>query len=80
MPPRCKYIDFGCGRYMRDCVNCYVINMNLCETCKNSFGECEGKNAKFGSDIDTEPKTRQSKDNVFYCESYKRQEGSGKDG
>ena len=50
--------------------DCNVVDMHLCDTCKKTYPECDGKNVKFGCDIDTYPNTRQNKDNIFYCDGY----------
>ena len=47
-----------------------VVDIHLCDTCKKTYPECDGKNVKFGCDIDTYPNTRQNKDNIFYCDGY----------
>ena len=51
-----------------------VVDMHLCDTCKKTYPECDGKNVKFGCDIDTYPNTRQNKDNIFYCDGYVKRE------
>ena len=54
--------------------DCNVVDMHLCDTCKKTYPECDGKNVKFGCDIDTYPNTRQNKDNIFYCDGYVKRE------
>ena len=51
-----------------------VVDIHLCDTCKKTYPECDGKNVKFGCDIDTYPNTRQNKDNIFYCDGYVKRE------
>ena len=54
--------------------DCNVVDMHLCDTCKKTYPECDGKNVKFGCDVDTYPNTRQNKDNIFYCDGYVKRE------
>ena len=51
-----------------------VVDIHLCDTCKKTYPECDGKNVKFGCDVDTYPNTRQNKDNIFYCDGYIKRE------
>ena len=51
-----------------------VVDIHLCDTCKKTYPECDGKNVKFGCDVDTYPNTRQNKDNIFYCDGYVKRE------
>ena len=67
---KCDYRDEKCVRVRHDCAYCNVVDMHLCDTCKKTYPECDGKNVKFGCDIDTYPNTRQNKDNIFYCDGY----------
>ena len=67
---KCDYRDEKCVRVGHDCAYCNVVDMHLCDTCKKTYPECDGKNVKFGCDIDTYPNTRQNKDNIFYCDGY----------
>lgn len=71
---KCNYRDEKCVRVGHDCVYCNVVDMHLCDTCKKTYPECDGKNVKFGCDIDTYPNTRQNKDNIFYCDGYVKRE------
>ena len=71
---KCDYRDEKCVRVGHDCVYCNVVDMHLCDTCKKTYPECDGKNVKFGCDIDTYPNTRQNKDNIFYCDGYVKRE------
>ena len=67
---KCDYRDEKCVRVGHDCAYCNVVDTHLCDTCKKTYPECDGKNVKFGCDIDTYPNTRQNKDNIFYCDGY----------
>ena len=71
---KCDYRDEECVRAGHDCACCNVVNMHLCDTCKKTYPECDGKNVKIGCDIDTYPNTRQNKDNIFYCDGYVKRE------
>ena len=71
---KCDYRDEKCVRVGHDCAYCNVVDMHLCDTCKKTYPECDGKNVKFGCDIDTYPNTRQNKDNIFYCDGYVKRE------
>ena len=71
---KCDYRDEECVRVGHDCAYCNVVDMHLCDTCKKTYPECDGKNVKFGCDIDTYPNTRQNKDNIFYCDGYVKRE------
>lgn len=71
---KCDYRDEECVRVGHDCAYCNVVDMHLCDTCKKTYPECDGKNVKIGCDIDTYPNTRQNKDNIFYCDGYVKRE------
>lgn len=71
---KCNYRNNECGRMSKECAYCYVTYENLCDSCEKEYPSCEVKNIKFGCDIDTEPRTRQKKDNIFYCDSYERKQ------
>lgn len=57
-----------------DCAYCSVIDTHLCDSCQLKYPECECNDVKFGCDIDTEPKTRERYDNIFYCDRYLKKE------
>ena len=71
---KCEYREERCVRVGHDCAYGNVVDMHLCDTCKKTYPECDGKNVKFGCDIDTYPNTRQNKDNIFYCDGYVKRE------
>lgn len=71
---KCDYRDEECVRVGHDCAYCNVVDIHLCDTCKKTYPDCDGKNVKIGCDIDTYPNTRQNKDNIFYCDGYVKRE------
>lgn len=69
---KCDYGNEECGRIGHDCAFCYVTAQHLCNSCENTYPECGSTNVKFGCDEDTPQRFREGRDNIFYCDRYKK--------